>query len=60
LKVSGYKEAQVMGSSEARRTFSTDNGGKYLLSKKGTNVRVISGPPTPKQQEEAEEGAEEE
>lgn len=55
LKVSGYRASDVLGSNAANRTFVTANGGKYLLSPKGTRLRVLSGPPYPNSQEEAEE-----
>jgi hypothetical protein len=47
LKVSGYKEADVIGHSDERRTVVTSNGGKYEVSKKGTKLRKILGPDTP-------------
>lgn len=55
LKITGYKQADVIGSNESRRTFVTSNGGKYVMNKKGTTVRVISGPVYPSVREEAEE-----
>jgi hypothetical protein len=55
LKVTGYKESDIIASTESRRTFVTENGGKYLLSPKGSKVRVIAGPAYPNILKEAEE-----
>lgn len=48
LKLSGYKAADISGSNQARRTFVTTNGGKYLVSKTGKALRHLLGPATPK------------
>lgn len=55
LKLTGFDEDDVIGANADRRTFSTRQGGKYLLTKSGKQVRVISGPAYPKLREEAEE-----
>lgn len=60
LKLSGYAEADLMGSNQARRSFVTTNGGKYVLIKKDKAVRVLSGPPTPNMIKAAEELEEDE
>lgn len=52
LKLSGYRAGDVTGSNEDRRTFVTSNGGKYQLSPKGTQLKVLSGPLPPKAEEE--------
>jgi 3-oxoacyl-ACP reductase-like protein len=44
-EASGYKESDVVDSSEERRTFVTKNGGKYRFSKSG-DVVWLSGPST--------------
>lgn len=58
LKLSGYKKEDVIGSSKARQTFSTSNGGKYFITKSGRKIRIVSGPAYPKLREEAEEDEE--
>lgn len=55
LKLSGYDEADIIGSNESRRTFVTTNGGKYVVNKKGTVIRILQGPAYPKMVEAAEE-----
>lgn len=55
LKLTGFEEEDVIGANAERRTFSTRQGGKYLLTQSGKQVRVISGPAYPKLREEAEE-----
>lgn len=60
LKVSGYKSSDILGTNEDTRTFVTANGGKYVISPKGTKIRVLSGPATPAMLEAAAEEEEEE
>jgi hypothetical protein len=60
LKSSGYRAADVIGSNEATRTFVTSNGGKYVLSPRGTKIRTLSGPLTPSELKEEESGGDEE
>lgn len=61
LKLSGYKASDIVGENASTRTFVTGNGGKYVLSPKGTKLRILSGPNTPAMLEaEAEEEEEEE
>ena len=47
LILTGYKVSDIIGFNEASRIFVTSNGGKYQLSKKGTQVKVLSGPNPP-------------
>lgn len=48
LKLSGYKEADLIGSNEARRCFVTSNGGKYVVTKSGKGIRPdFTGPDYP-------------
>lgn len=44
LKLTGYKREEVLSSSPKNYTFVTSNGGKYQMNKKGTQIRVLSGP----------------
>jgi len=48
LKLSGYREKDIIGISEARRTVVTGNGGKYTFTKNG--LRTLSGPSYPKEE----------
>lgn len=54
LLLSGYTAADILGSSESRRSFVTHQGGKYVVSKSGKSLRKILGPNTPKQMRAAE------
>ena len=60
LKLSGFKEADILGSNEDSRAFVTSTGGKYAVSKSGKSLRTLSGPPTPNEKKAAEEEGEEE
>lgn len=59
LDLSGYKDSDVVGSNLSRRSFVTGTGGKYVVSKSGKAIRVLSGPVTPKMAEAAEEADDE-
>jgi len=48
LKLSGYKADQITGGRADAMVFTTDNGGKYKLDKKGTVLTTLLGPDYPK------------
>jgi hypothetical protein len=52
LKLTGYTSKDVIAQNETARIYVTSNGGKYQLSAKGTQVKVLSGPLPPKATEE--------
>lgn len=52
LKLSGYREKDIISINEARRTVATSNGGKYTFTK--TGLRRLLGPPYPKEEVEEE------
>lgn len=58
LKLTGYRKEDIWGYNRTTRVVVTSNGGKYVVSLKGTTVRRILGPETPKAQ--ARRAAEEE
>jgi hypothetical protein len=51
LKITGYSERDIIGENPSTRVFVTSNGGKYVLSPKGTAVRTIQGPDAPQSTE---------
>lgn len=53
-RLSGYSREEIMGVNEKAFTFSTSTGGKYQLSRDGKKIRVLSGPPFPKQSPQTE------
>lgn len=48
LKITGYTKADVLAWNGERRTFVTDNGGKYRLDDDARNVIRMAGPSAPK------------
>ena len=52
LKLSGYKEKDLIGVNTIRKTAATWNGGKYQFTKSG--LRTLSGPAYPKEEVEEE------
>ncbi len=57
LRLTGYKDEEVIGYSATSQVIVTENGGKYLLRKSGKTFRRISGPlaPSERPSETAEE-----
>lgn len=55
LSLTGFKSTDVIASNAPRRTFVTEGGGKYVLSRNRKSVRVASGPAYPKLRDKAEE-----
>jgi hypothetical protein len=55
LKLTGYKESDVLDYNSQSHAFVTKNGGKYVINRRN-RVRVVSGPDYPNMtQEEAED-----
>jgi len=57
LKLTGYKDEEVVGYNADSQVIVTENGGKYLLRRSGKSFRRISGPlaPSERPSETAEE-----
>ena len=55
LRLSGYTKEDIFAYSAERRTVVTKNGGKYLVSKTGRQLKVLAGPMPPAFVEEAEQ-----
>jgi hypothetical protein len=52
IKLSGYRERDVLGINDTTRVVVTSNGGKYTFTKSG--LRRLNGPPYPKEEVEEE------
>lgn len=55
LKLTGYKQDDVIGYNSQSRTIVTGNGGKYTLKKSGKSFRRILGPLAPSEKAVPEE-----
>lgn len=51
LKVSGYERSDIAAFNAARRTVVTKNGGKYVVSKSGRQIKHLAGPLPPSVEE---------
>ena len=56
LRLTGLERSVVDGQNDRTLTFITTTGGKYQMNRRGTNVRIISGPEYPKYVPGSQEG----
>lgn len=47
IKLSGYEKADIAAYNTGRRTVVTKNGGKYVVSKSGKQLKHLAGPLPP-------------